>query len=113
MNADVCVIQNGVTSKHGNNVSRIVAGNLWVNTGDERVDLGLCVKHGAKSMCVPDYVQAQPDNTGWTYSQVLISVVEQYKVPAPSSACCTCANLVMFRHSLLVLAGSIVKLSLV
>lgn len=31
-------------------------------------------------MCVPDYVQAQPDNTGWTYSQALIGVVEQYKV---------------------------------
>lgn len=56
------------------------AGNLWLNTGDERVDLGLCVKHGAKSMCVPDYVQAQPDNTGWTYSQALIGVIEQYKV---------------------------------
>lgn len=107
------LVQNSVTSKHVNNVSRIVAGNLWVNTGDERVDLGLCVKHGAKSMCVPDYVQAQPDNTGWTYSQALISVVEQFKVPSPSSVCCSSANLAMLRHSVLILAGSIVKLSLV
>ena len=56
------------------------AGNVWVNTGDERLDVGLCVKHGPKSMCVPDYVQAQPDSTGWTYSQALLAVITQYKV---------------------------------
>ena len=44
--------------------------------------MGLCVKHGAKGMCVPDYVQAQPDNSGWAYSQTLITVIEQYKVSA-------------------------------
>lgn len=61
------------------------------------MDLGLCVKHGAKGMCVPDYVQAQPDNNGWAYSQALVTVIEQYKVGADlvtgtlndSAACCT------------------------
>ena len=57
-----------------------IAGNLYVHIGDEKVDVGLCVKHGAKGMCVPDYVQAQPDNNGWSYSQALIAVIEQYKV---------------------------------
>ncbi|KAA6417737.1 MAG: 5 -3 exoribonuclease 1, partial [Trebouxia sp. A1-2] len=56
-----------------------ITGNLWLQTGDEKVDLGLCVKHGAKGMCVPDYVQAQPDNNGWAYSQALVTVIEQYK----------------------------------
>ncbi|DBA92644.1 TPA: hypothetical protein ACH3X1_002861 [Trebouxia sp. C0004] len=56
-----------------------ITGNLWLQTGDEKVDLGLCVKHGAKGMCVPDYVQAQPDNSGWAYSQALVTVIEQYK----------------------------------
>lgn len=60
------------------------AGNVWVNTGDERLDVGLCVKHGPKSLCVPDYVQAQPDNTGWTYSQALLAVITQYKVHSAS-----------------------------
>ncbi len=46
------------------------------------MDLGLCVKHGAKGTCVPDYVQAQPDNNGWAYSQALVTVIEQYKVGA-------------------------------
>ena len=46
------------------------------------MDLGLCVKHGAKGVCVPDYVQAQPDNNGWAYSQALVTVIEQYKVGA-------------------------------
>ncbi len=59
---------------------RAHAGNLWLQTGDEKVDVGLCVKHGAKGMCVPDYVQAQPDNNGWAYSQALVTVIEQYKV---------------------------------
>lgn len=57
-----------------------ITGNLWLQTGEEKVDLGLCVKHGAKGLCVPDYVQAQPDNNGWAYSQALVTVIEQYKV---------------------------------
>ena len=64
------------TSKH----TGWVAGNLYVHSGDEKVDVGLCVKHGGKGMCVPDYVQAQPDNNGWAYSQALVAVIEQYKV---------------------------------
>ena len=56
------------------------AGNLWLQTGEEKVDLGLFVKHGGKGVCVPDYVQAQPDNNGWAYSQALITIIEQYKV---------------------------------
>ena len=67
------------------------AGNLWLQTGEEKVDLGLFVKHGGKGMCVPDYVQAQPDNNGWAYSQALITIIEQYKVSVPAAmACITC-----------------------
>ena len=65
-----------------------------MQSGEEKVDVGLCVKHGGKGMCVPDYVQAQPDNNGWTYSQALVTVIEQYKVD--------CAHVlqlfVMWRH---------------
>lgn len=56
------------------------AGNLWVHDGEDKVDLGLFVKHARKGMCVPDYVQAQPDNDGWVYSQALVGIIEQYRV---------------------------------
>lgn len=64
------------------------AGNLWLQTGEEKVDLGLFVKHGGKGMCVPDFVQAQPDNNGWAYSQALITIIEQYKVSMPAAVSC-------------------------
>lgn len=56
------------------------AGNLWVHDGEDKVDLGLFVKHARKGMYVPDYVQAQPDNDGWVYSQALVAIIEQYRV---------------------------------
>ena len=59
------------------------AGNLWVHDGDNKEDLGLFVKHARKGMCVPDYVQAQPDNDGWVYSQALVAIIEQYRVGHP------------------------------
>ena len=66
------------------------AGNLWLQTGEEKVDVGLFVKHGGKGVCVPDYVQAQPDNNGWAYSQALITIIEQYKVSRlPAMPCIT------------------------
>ena len=58
------------------------AGSLWVRTEEERIDLGLCVKHAAKDMCVPDYVQPMSERAGWAYSQALVAVLEQYKVRA-------------------------------
>ena len=67
---------------HCANATLAGTGNVWVNTGDERLDVGLCVKHGPNSLCVPDYVQVQPDNTGWTYSQALVAIITQYKVTA-------------------------------
>eukprot|EP00891_Asterochloris_glomerata_P000603 jgi/Astpho2/603/Aster-x0943 len=56
-----------------------VTGSLWVRTEEERIDLGLCVKHAAKDMCVPDYVQPMSERAGWAYSQALVAVLEQYK----------------------------------
>ena len=55
---------------------------MWVRTEEERIDLGLCVKHAAKDMCVPDYVQPMSERAGWAYSQALVAVLEQYKVCA-------------------------------
>jgi hypothetical protein len=37
----------------------------------ERVDVGLCVKHGGRKLCVPDYVCPAPDDRGWLYSPAL------------------------------------------
>ena len=37
----------------------------------ERVDVGLCVKHGGRKLCVPDYVCPAPDDKGWLYSPAL------------------------------------------
>ena len=74
-----------------------ITGNVWVQTGEERrdrVDIGLCVKHGAKGLYVPDYCapmephpsqQAQqgqngePRRGGWAYSDSMIRIFEQYK----------------------------------
>lgn len=59
-----------------------ITGNLFVTLDDQRSDVGLCVKHGPKGLCVPDYVKPQPEEKGWTYSEALLSVLEQYQVGA-------------------------------
>ncbi|BDA46451.1 5'-3' exoribonuclease 1 [Coccomyxa sp. Obi] len=57
-----------------------ITGNLYVQLGDgTKEDIGLFVKHGSKGLCVPDYVQAKPEEKGWAYSQSLLQVLEQYK----------------------------------
>jgi hypothetical protein len=50
--------------------------------GDKRADVGLCVKHAGRGLCVPDYVRPAAGDSGWTYSQALAGVVEQYKARA-------------------------------
>ena len=41
--------------------------------------MGLCVKHNGRGLCVPDYVRPAAYDAGWSYSQALAGVVEQYK----------------------------------
>lgn len=79
-----------------------MTGNVWVQIGEERrdrIDIGLCVKNGAKGLYVPDYCapleptpyqqqQAQqqgqePRKGGWAYSDAMIRVLEQYKQRFP------------------------------
>lgn len=58
-----------------------ITGNLYAQMSDgTKEDIGLFVKHGSKGLCVPDYVQAKPEDRGWAYSQALLQVLEQYKV---------------------------------
>lgn len=47
-----------------------MAGNLWVKTGegrDDRVDIGLAVKNGAKGLCVPEFCRPAHSGMGWMY----------------------------------------------
>ena len=74
-----------------------VTGPLFASPGPgrdsraDRVDVGLCVKHGARGLCVPDFVApapprpgAGPDNKGgWCYSPALVSVLAGYKARHP------------------------------
>jgi hypothetical protein len=62
-----------------------ITGNFYVRAGDEKADLGLCVKHGGRNLCVPDYVQAAPGEKGWLYSPALYQVLADYKVRLPAS----------------------------
>lgn len=41
-----------------------ITGNLYISPpeGGPGTDLGLCVKHGARGLCVPEYVRAQVGN---------------------------------------------------
>lgn len=65
-----------------------ITGNLYVQLGDgTKEDIGLFVKHGSKGLCVPDYVQAKPEDKGWAYSQALLQVLDQYKVGRPPLSC--------------------------
>ena len=64
-----------------------VTGPLFVSAGGggrgDRVDVGLCVKHGARRLCVPDYVQPAPGDKGWLYSPALVAVLMAYKSRHP------------------------------
>jgi len=67
-----------------------ITGNVYVQFGDGgKEDIGLFVKHGSKGLCVPDYVQAKPEEKGWAYSQALLQVLEQYKVGRDSLVACS------------------------
>ncbi len=57
--------------------------NCWLQTGEGLADVGIFVKHGSKSLCVPDYVTPAPGNAGWMYSEALLNVLSHYKVQAP------------------------------
>lgn len=57
-----------------------VTGNFYVEEGDDKYDVGLCVKHGGRGMCVPDYVQPAPDDRGWLFSPALVQILADYKV---------------------------------
>ena len=57
-----------------------ITGNLFVEGCEGRVDLGLCVKNGAKGLTVPDYVTSLPEGSGWAYSDALGQVLALYKV---------------------------------
>lgn len=71
-----------------------VTGNFYVEEGEEKYDVGLCVKHGGRGMCVPDYVQPAPDDRGWLFSPALVQILADYKVRRdesdlpPAQACC-------------------------
>jgi len=56
-----------------------ITGSLWVNTGNERQEIGLAVKLGSKNMCVAGYVRPSPNGTGWEYTDSLINILENYR----------------------------------
>eukprot|EP00887_Chlorella_sp_A99_P000906 scaffold5.g906.t1 len=67
-----------------------ITGNVWLQTGEERrdrVDVGLCVKNGAKGLSVPDFCAPLQDGAGeargWAYSEALIAVLDAYKKRFP------------------------------
>lgn len=57
-----------------------LVGTLPLTAGDERVDVGLNVKHGGKNLRVADAIQPGVDGKGWCYSPALISTLQQYQV---------------------------------
>jgi len=56
-----------------------ITGSLWVNTGNERQEIGLAVKLGSKNMCVAGYVRPSPNGSGWEYTDSLIDILESYR----------------------------------
>ena len=88
-----------------------ITGNVWVQTGGDRrdrVDVGLSVKNATKQLYVPDFCapldsasdtwRSVPENDGegaaaskangnakggWSYSEALIRILEQYKQKFP------------------------------
>ena len=47
--------------------------------GPDKVDVGLCVKHAGRGLCVPDYATPAPDDRGWLYSPALLDALGAYK----------------------------------
>jgi hypothetical protein len=41
-----------------------ITGNIWVNDGDSKLDLGLAVKAHGKGLCVPGYTQLNVSGRG-------------------------------------------------
>ena len=64
-----------------------IAGTVPLVAGDERVDVGLNVRHGAKNLRVADAVAPGPDGQGWTYSPSLLAILQQYQVRSCSMPC--------------------------
>ena len=63
-----------------------IAGTVPLVAGDERADVGLNVRHGAKNLRVADAVAPGPDGQGWTYSPSLLAILQQYQVILRSHA---------------------------
>jgi hypothetical protein len=62
-----------------------ITGNVYIAAPEGSgpgTDLGLCVKHGARALCVPEYARPQPEERGWAYSNALLALLEQYKARA-------------------------------
>ena len=57
-----------------------IAGSLWVDGGEGRADIGLCVKNAPKAICVPDYATPSQNDQGWVYTDAFVQVLTQYKV---------------------------------
>ncbi|KAK9865531.1 hypothetical protein WJX84_008983 [Apatococcus fuscideae] len=56
-----------------------IAGSLWVDGGDGRADIGLCVKNAPKAICVPDYAMPSQNDQGWVYTDAFVQLLTQYK----------------------------------
>ena len=64
----------------------------WAQAGEERLEIGLNLKHNAKTLCVPDYTRAAPPDpnrpnsngrTLWEYSDRAIALVKEYTAAFP------------------------------
>ena len=51
--------------------------------GPDKVDVGLCIKHAGRGLCVPDFATPAPDDRGWLYSPALLDVLTAYKSKHP------------------------------
>ncbi len=47
--------------------------------GDDRYDLGVAVKDGRESLCVPGFSTPTEDNSGWMYSGALLTILQEYR----------------------------------
>ena len=47
--------------------------------GDERFDLGVAVKDGRESLCVPGFSTPTADNSGWMYSGAMLTILQEYR----------------------------------
>jgi hypothetical protein len=52
----------------------MLTGNLWLKVGPDRgdrIDIGLAVKDGRNSLCVPEFCKPAPSGFGWVYTCAL------------------------------------------